>query len=123
VLIAAHRGQPAERQRAHALLNDESGEFAASLFLELETVSKAVYYGNTTEVQFYRMYFDAVRYMVNDVEDIARIAMAEAERWGLAAMDALHIAAAYLAGAAELVTLERKERPIYRTSLVQVREP
>jgi hypothetical protein len=35
-------------------------------------------------------------------------------------MDALHVAAAYLAEAEVLYTLERNEKPIHRTSLVRV---
>ena len=120
MLIAAHRGQPPERQRALALLNDPSRTFVASPFLYLETVPKAIYHGNTAEVQFYWTYFDAVLRMVNDVEEIARVAQAEAERCGLAAMDALHVAAAYLGEADVLVTLERPASPMYRTSLVRV---
>ena len=44
----------------------------------------------------------------------------ESERCGIAAMDALHVAAAHLAGAAVLYTLERVEKPMHRTSLVRV---
>jgi hypothetical protein len=35
-------------------------------------------------------------------------------------MDALHVAAAALAEAEVLYTLERKDKPIHRTSLVQI---
>jgi hypothetical protein len=40
--------------------------------------------------------------------------------WGLAAMDALHMATAHLAEAEVLYTLERSGKPIHRTSLVRV---
>jgi predicted nucleic acid-binding protein len=44
----------------------------------------------------------------------------ESERHGLAAMDALHVAAAHLGEAEVLYTFERNEKPMHRTTLVQV---
>ena len=61
-----------------------------------------------------------MRIWINDVESIVRIARDESEQCGLAAMDALHVAAAYLAEAEVLYTLERSQKPIHRTSLVRV---
>lgn len=48
------------------------------------------------------------------------MATEESEKRGLGAMDALHVAAAYLAEAKILYTLERAVKPIHRTSLVRV---
>ena len=45
----------------------------------------------------------------------------EAVRCGLAAMDALHLAAAFLLKADEFFTTEKPVKPIYRTTLVKVR--
>ena len=81
---------------------------------------KAVYHQNRLEVEFYRAYFDTVPIWINDVESIVSIARDESERCGLSAMDALHVATAYLAEAEVLYTLERPEKPIHRTSLVRV---
>ena len=120
VLIAAHRGQSGERELALAVLKDRSRVFIASPFLYLETMPKALYFQRTSEVRFYRIYFDNVRIWINDVEAIVRIARDESERCGLAALDALHVAAAYLADAEVLLTLERKKRAMHRASLVRV---
>jgi len=120
VLIAAHRGKPAQREPCLAILNDSGRAFVASPFVELETLPKAVYFQNALEIEFYRTYFDNVRIWINDVESIVRIAREESQRRGIAAMDALNVAAAYLAKAEVLYTMERREKPIYRTSLVRV---
>ena len=80
---------------------------------------KAIYYQNKLEIEFYRTYFDNVRIWVNDVESMLRIARDESERCGLAGMDALHVAAASMARAEVLYTLERK-KPFHRTTLVRV---
>ncbi len=49
-----------------------------------------------------------------------KTASREANRHGLNAMDALHIAAAYLLDADELITTERPQKPLYRNGLVPV---
>ena len=102
-------------------MNDPGRSFIASPFLYLEVMPKAVYHRNKSEIEFYRTYFDKkVGILMNDVESIVNIAREESERCGLAAMDALHVATAYLAEAEVLYTLEHKDKPIYRTSLVRV---
>ena len=81
---------------------------------------KAVYHRNTSEIEFYRTYFDNVRIWISDVERIVEIAIQESERHGIAAMDAMHIASAHLGEAEVLYTSERKTKPMHRTSLVRV---
>jgi predicted nucleic acid-binding protein len=101
-------------------MKDQHHFFIASPFLYLETMPKALYHQRSSEVEFYRTYFDSVRIWINDVESIVRIARDESEQCGLAALDALHVAAAYLAEAEVLYTLEQIGKPIHRTSLVRV---
>ena len=121
VLIAAHRGVPSEREPALRLLRDPDRFFLASPFLYLETLPKALYYRNEAEVQFYRKYFErAIRYSFEDTAAISQLAREEAERCGLGAIDALHIAAASLAKAQEFITGEKPGKSIYRASLVRV---
>jgi hypothetical protein len=79
-----------------------------------------IYHRNAREIEFYRNYFDGVHIWVNDVESIVAIAQKECERCGISAMDAMHVAAAHLAGAEVLFTLESTTKPIHRTSLVRV---
>jgi predicted nucleic acid-binding protein len=107
---------------ALAIVNNRSRVFVASPFLYLEVMPKAIYFRRSSEIEFYTTYFDNVRIWINDVEAIVRIARGESERCGLAAMDALHVAAAYLAEAEALFTLERKTGGMHRASLVRVVE-
>ncbi len=83
---------------------------------------KAVYFRRASEVEFYKTYFDSVRIWINNTEAIVSIARDESERCGLAAMDALHVAAAYLAHADVLLTLEHKTKALHRASLVRIAE-
>ena len=54
------------------------------------------------------------------LDQIEKVARTEAVRCGLAAMDALHVAAAFLLKADELITTEKPGKPMYRTTLVKV---
>jgi len=68
----------------------------------------------------YNRYFARVFIWIDPIEEIVRIAREEAERCDLKAMDALHIAAAYLGEADVLYTFEKKKKVMQRTSLVRV---
>ena len=76
--------------------------------------------GRHVEAAFYEAFFQAVTHWA-DVDATVRQAYEEAGAHGLAAMDALHIAAASLVGADELVTTEKPGRLIHRTRSVPVR--
>src|SRR5207244_10254938 len=79
-----------------------------SAFLELEIMPSPVYHKNTPEVSAFRTYFQNALLRIGDLDEIVRIARDEAERCGLSAMDALHVAAAHIGGAKVLVTLENE---------------
>ena len=89
-----------------------------SPFVQLELVPKAIYHKKHLEKAFYDEYFRAAEW-IRDLNRIEAVAQTEAAKSGLAAMDALHVAAAHLAGADEFVTTERPGKPIYRSSLIR----
>jgi hypothetical protein len=57
VLITAHRGEPAGKTRALAILQYPHRIFLTSPFLYIETVPKALYVKRESELSFYRVYF------------------------------------------------------------------
>jgi hypothetical protein len=117
VLITAHRGEPSGRKRALSILQDPDRVFLTSPFLYLETVPKAVYFKRESELAFYQVYFnDPSVEWCRDIEGIQDMALSEASESGLGAMDALHVAAAHLLRADELITVEGVEKAIHRTS-------
>ncbi len=67
ILIAAARGVGDEATSALEILKDTSREFAASQFLKLEVLPKAIFNQITLEVTFYETYFQAVRYWGTDI--------------------------------------------------------
>jgi predicted nucleic acid-binding protein len=119
VLIAAARGQGSTSLRAVEVLDDPNREFVSSPFLKLEVLPKAIYNQRKGETQFYEAYFSVVGHYVTDLEQVLLKGDQEA-RQSLGAMDALHVAAAVLAGATELITTEKPDKSIHRTRSIQV---
>jgi predicted nucleic acid-binding protein len=119
VLIAAFRGVPELRNRALALLAQPDADFVFSPFLRLEVILKPTFHGNTIELDFYRAYLKAAT-CYGDLNRIFEIAEREALKHGIQVLDSLHLAAANLARCDAFITLEKPEKPLYRTSLVPV---
>ena len=120
VLIAAARGKDDVAVQAMEILDDPDREFVSSPFLKLEILPKPIYEKRHAEVEFYQAFFDSVAHWANSVEEISKNADTEACKCGLSAMDALHVAAAASAGAVDLITTEKAEKPIHRVNAVNV---
>ncbi len=120
VLVAASRGINDLSDKAISILASADREFASSAFIKLEVLPKATYYKQTDEVEFYQTFFDAVTYWANDTEQVIQNGYDIGCKYGLAAMDALHIAAAILVGAEEFITTEKPTKPMYRVTDIKV---
>ena len=120
VLIAAFQGNDQAHAAAYAILNDPKREFVTSVFVRLEAGPQAFFNKYLTEYQFYEAYFDSCVQMIEASPELVADAHKEAKRSGLGAMDALHVAAATDAKADELVTVEKRNRPFYRTKRIKV---
>lgn len=102
----------ARRMRALQVLGDPDREFLASEYLRLEVLPMAVCYHKSREVAFYQKFFEgAVQWA--DSSKLITPAYDLASRFGLGALDALHVAAATIHNA-ELVSAEKPTKPIYR---------
>src|SRR2546423_7456054 len=119
VLIAAARAQGRSSASALDLIDDPSREFVSSIFLQLEILPKATFYKRDSERRFYEAFFRAVRHWAPP-RDVCDLALEIATESGLAALDALHVAAAVTTGAEQLVTTELPTKPLYRTRRLAV---
>lgn len=119
VLLAAARSVSRDRERALQILEDPNRIFLTSAFVYIEVVPKAIYHKKPLERAFYQEYFDGAEW-VRDVEQIVQMARVDAAKHGLAAMDALHLAAANIGHADEFITTERSERPLFRVTSTKV---
>lgn len=121
ILITAARGQDlALKLRALTLLNEPNREFASSRFVWLEVMPKAIWAKNLPEQKLYEIFFSAVSHWPNDYDAVIALAETEAATAGLGSLDALHVAAAKLVGAEELVTIEKPLKSIHRAQSIKV---
>jgi len=121
ILVTAARGQDiALKLRALTVLNDSKREFASSRFVWLEVMPKAIWAKNQIEQNLYEAFFNAVIKWPTDYDPVIALAEKEAAISGLGSLDALHVAAAKLLGADELVTIEKPPKSIHRTQVIKV---
>jgi predicted nucleic acid-binding protein len=122
VLIDAARAMQSDHSfTALDYFDHSERSFLTSPFIRMETVPKATYTKRPLEVAFYDNFFgDSRLEWCRDWERMETIADEQARQYGLGALDAFHIAAAYLLGADELVTTEKPRKPMYRSQLVRV---
>lgn len=118
-LIAAYRGEGQAAQRVLDLLDDPVRQWVTSDFVRLELLPKPTYHRREDEVTFYDAFF-AVAQRTALTQGLVDDAFETAARFGLNAVDALHVAAARAAQCEELVTTERKEKPIHRVTGLRI---
>jgi predicted nucleic acid-binding protein len=101
----------ARKMRALAVLGDPNREFIATRFLELEVLPIPTKFNRKRELAFYERFFKGVSTWV-DSASLIQPAYDLACRYGLGAMDALHLAAAIVEGA-EFISAEKPSKPVY----------
>lgn len=120
VLIAAARANTIRSFAALHILNGREREFGSSAFIRLETLPKAIYNQQQAEAEFYESFFSSVTLWATELEEIVQTGNRIACTYGLAAMDALHIAAAVSVDAEEFVTTEKTTKPMYRVTEIKI---
>ena len=119
MFVAAFRGQDPLAAAALAFIEDRNRQLLISDYVLLELMPKVVYHRNAVEENFYRGILGLATRVANS-DELVQLALEEGRRTGISGIDALHVAAAAIAGAAELITSERSTKPIHRTALVRV---
>ncbi len=120
VLIAAFQGKDEIAQRALSVLEDPNRLLVVSDYLRLEVLPKPRFHKREEELQF----METVLEQAENCETSPKLtskAIDLASQYNLGAMDALHVAAAVVAGVDELITLEKPEKPICKVTEVPVR--
>jgi len=103
------------------VLDDPDRTFAASAFVRLEVVPKALFHKRLDESAFYETFFAEVDRWAVPSPELLDQALTEASRSGLSALDALHVAAAVSVRADELVTTEGRGKPIHRVTMLPIK--
>lgn len=118
VLLALTDTKHPKFKAATSLVSDPRRVFAASIYLQLETLPKFVYFNHRAQVEVLRAYFYQVKYWPRQPQKLTSDAYKLAQQYGLGGMDALHITAAVQAGCTEFFTTEKPERAIHRAKSV-----
>lgn len=113
VLVAAFKGEGELGLRAMDILDDPSRQLVVSDAVRIELFPKPIYEKQQHEVDFYREVFTSAGQHPWNAAVLER-AQKLAEQYGLAAMDAIHVAYAEHARVDELVTTEKPDKPMFR---------
>ena len=118
IVITAFGGLPPHRLAAMAVLQDAGRALLVSDYLRLELIARPAYRSNLSdrqeaakaraELQFMLEFFSGPVEEIPASPAMTRAAIDLASRYGLGAMDALHLGAAISAGADEFLTGDRK---------------
>ena len=114
LLITAFRNEDERGVAANIILNDERRDFIVSDPLWLELMPKPLFYKRTEEADFYASFFGRAQQRLSWNTATQQRAHALASTYGLAAMDAIHIAHAIEAGVDEFISAERITKPMFR---------
>lgn len=119
VLLAVTRGEDEAYEQALNVLDDPERSFVSSSYMRLEALPNAIFFGREEEMEVLRTFFDRVARWVPSSPELSARAFELACRYGLGAVDALHVAAAETEGV-ELVTAEKPTKPMLRVVSPQV---
>ena len=119
VLIEAAAAKGPLAEVALSILDDEERVFLSCPFLDFELLPQAILNKSHKEQRFFETYLAGTE-RTEDLDVIFRLAFVEASRSPVSGMDALHVAAAHLLKADELITTEKPRKPIYKNGLVPV---
>lgn len=119
VLLTAWRGRDAEA--ALAIMEDPQRQFYTSQLVKLELLPKTAYFKQEAEAEFYQTHFLAVLGEEPLSAELGKKADELARQHGLAAVDALHLAAAIRQGANEFITSEKPGKPMFRVRGIAVK--
>jgi hypothetical protein len=120
LLIAAFKGEGELGRRALSVLDDPDRWLVVSDAVRLEAMPKARYHKQQEEVEFYEAVFSQAEKVAWDSTALQH-ALDIAESHGIAAMDAIHVAHASMAGVAEFVSAEKPTRPMFRVRTIAMR--
>jgi len=120
ILIHAARGTKEYAHRALEVLSDPDRAFISSNFVILEVVPKARYHGRIAEGKLYRTFFEGVDEWVAPSVELIHSALELATKYGLSAMDSIHVAAAISANVDEFITGEKPSSPFFRVSVLHI---
>jgi predicted nucleic acid-binding protein len=121
VLLTAWRGESSpQRQSALEIMAEDEREFYTSDNVRLELLPKPAYEKRRMELEFYNEHFDSTVACEPFSAELGSLALRLARKYGLAAGDALNVAAAIRQGAEQFITSELPGKPLFRVGEISV---
>lgn len=114
VLLTGWKGKEDDRAQAIRVMEDTQRKFVSSQIIRLELLPKPTFFKNKDELAFYDSHFSDLKGEAMLTESLGNEALALGKRYGLAAADALNVAAAIRLEADEFVTTEVPGKPLFR---------
>jgi predicted nucleic acid-binding protein len=120
VLIAAFHGDHAANVIALSYLKDPLREYVTSDYVKVELLPKSIFHKQAAERTFYEDFFKPPTIRVPSSDALLAFAIREGGKTGISGMDAVHVACALVAQAAELITTERTTKPIHKANGIKI---
>jgi hypothetical protein len=102
-------------------MEDPRRQFYTSQLVKLELLPKAAFFKQEAEIECYQTHFRAAKGEEPLSRELGEKAAELAHQHGLAAVDALHLAAAIRQGADEFITAEKPGKPMFRVRDISVK--
>lgn len=116
----AAKGDPEAAALALPFIEDPNREFVTSDFVRLEVLPKARWNHSDSELEYYETFFQMNPRIIPPSVRLLELAMDEASKSGLNALDALHVASAVFGDAEEMITTEKLTSSLHRTKLIKI---
>lgn len=98
ILIAAFQGKDSVAQRALQVLDDPNRKLVVSDYLRLEVLPKPTFHKRQDEIDFMQVIFDEAAENLSTSPELTSLAIDLSSKYDMTPIDALHIAAAAIAG-------------------------
>lgn len=121
VLRAAFEGVEGEaNKKALAVLDDTNREFIAVAFVALETIPKPTFTKREKQAILFQAFFDEAPLHAEVSSKITTLAIQLASEYDITPMDALIVSSAIIGSADELITMEKRTKPMFRVKAVKI---
>jgi len=120
VLIAAFQGKESTSRRPLEILDDPERNLIVSDYLRLEVLPKPTFHKRSEEIEFMNAVLQHAAENVSTSPQLTGQAVALASKYDMTPIDSLHVAAAVVAGADELMTMEKGTKPMCQVEEVKV---
>jgi len=121
VLRAAfERGEGEDNNNPRAVRDDTNRECIAVDFVALETIPKPTFTKREEQALLFQAFFDEAPLHAEVSSKITTLAIQLASEYDITPIDALIVSSAIIGGADELITMEKRTKPMFKVKAVKI---